>query len=110
MDRWKSKILSEVTHNPNTVPCRKCSGCMPCPYGLDIPALFAFLKWYGSQDPKPSAAETVARYRKAVPEPHNAEHCTGCRACKENCPQEIDIPKELAVMDKWIEGLKNEMV
>ena len=96
--------------HPNAVPCSKCNGCMPCPYGLDIPALFAFLKWYGAQEPKPSAAETVARYRKAVPEPRNAEHCTGCGNCKESCPQEIDIPKELAAMDKWIEELKNEMV
>jgi len=94
----------------NTVPCNRCNYCMPCPYGLNIPELLTFLNWYRTQETKPPPAEVVARYRRAVPDLRNAEHCTSCGKCLSHCPQTIDIPKVLAAMDKWIEGLKNEMV
>jgi len=94
----------------NTVPCNKCNYCMPCPYGLDIPELLTFLNWYRTSETKPSAREVLKRYRQAVPDLRSAEHCTGCGRCSPHCPQGIDIPKELAAIDKWIEGLKNEMV
>ncbi len=93
-----------------TIPCTACQYCMPCPYGLDIPTLLTFLNWYRTSETKPSAAEVVRRYRKAVPDLRSAEHCTGCGKCAPHCPQAIDIPKELAAIDKWIEGLKNELV
>ena len=34
--------------------------------------------------------------------------CTGCGRCNPHCPQSIDIPKEIAMIDKWIDTLKNE--
>ena len=48
-------------------------------------------------------------YAKAIPEElRRAEHCTGCGRCNPHCPQSIDIPKEIAMIDKWIDTLKNE--
>ena len=101
---------AEAMVKQNTVPCNRCNYCMPCPYGLDIPELLTFLNWYRTSETKPSAAEVVRRYRKAVPDLRSAEHCTGCGKCVPHCPQSIDVPKELAAIDKWIEGLKNELV
>ena len=62
-----------------------------------------------SAETPPSARETLRMYAKAVPEElRRAEHCTGCGRCNPHCPQSIDIPKELAAIDAWIDTLKNE--
>ena len=102
---------AEAMLKQNTIPCNKCNYCMPCPYGLDIPAILTFVNWYRTQETKPTAAETLRMYRRMVPNDlRTAEHCTSCGRCSPHCPQSIDIVKELAAVDKWIEELKNEMV
>ena len=93
----------------NTIPCNSCQYCMPCPYGLDIPTILTFRNEVLSAKTAPSAREVLKAYAKAVPEElRRADHCTGCGRCFPHCPQTIDIPKELAVIDEWIDGLKNE--
>lgn len=93
----------------NTVPCNRCDYCMPCPYGLDIPAILSFRNEILSAQVKPSPRETLRRYAKAVPEElRRADHCTGCGRCKPHCPQQIDVPVEIAAIDKWIDEVKNE--
>ena len=95
----------------NAIPCNYCNYCMPCPYGLDIPAILTFRNEYLTAKEKPSARETLAAYAKAVPEElRRAEHCIGCRRCVPHCPQSIDIPGELATIDAWIDTLKAEVV
>lgn len=93
----------------NTIPCNYCNYCMPCPYGLDIPGILTFRNEILTSQTEPSAKETLARYAKAVPEARRrAEYCTGCNRCGPHCPQSIDIPKELAAIDEWIDALKDE--
>lgn len=90
----------------NTIPCTNCNYCMPCPYGLDIPAHFSFRNDILTQEKYPSPKEVLERYRKAVPDPmRRAEHCIGCDRCVTHCPQSISIPKEMAKIDEWIDGL-----
>lgn len=93
----------------NTIPCNDCKYCMPCPYGLDIPAILTLRNEILSARTMPSAREVLRRYAEAVPEElRRADHCTGCRRCEPHCPQSINIPKELADIDAWIDELKNE--
>ena len=93
-----------------SVPCTACNYCMPCPYGLDIPAIFAFRNRVLSAKEPPSAREVLRCYAEAVPEPlRRAEHCTGCDRCRSHCPQTIDIPGEIAKIDRWIDSLRNEV-
>ena len=93
----------------NTIPCNSCQYCMPCPYGLDIPSILTFRNTILSMPTSPTARETLKMYAKAIPEElRRAEHCTGCGRCNPHCPQSIDIPKEIAMIDKWIDTLKNE--
>ena len=93
----------------NTIPCNRCNYCMPCPYGLDIPAILTFRNSFLTAETMPSAREALKAYAKAVPEElRRADHCTGCGRCRPHCPQTIDIPKELAAIDAWIDTLKNE--
>ncbi len=95
----------------HTIPCNYCNYCMPCPYGLDIPAILTFRNNVITSKTPPSSAQALAMYRKAVPEPlRRAERCTGCDRCKIHCPQNIDIAKELAAIDKWIDTLIDEEV
>ena len=95
----------------NTIPCTDCKYCMPCPYGLDIPELFQFRNDILSAKVKPSDADVLRRYKEMIPEPlRRAEHCTGCGICYSHCPQRINIPKEIAVIDEWIDGVVDREV
>ena len=92
-----------------TIPCNSCNYCMPCPYGLDIPAILTFRNMVLTAKVLPSAREVIRMYAKAVPEElRRAEHCTGCSKCNPHCPQSIDIPRELAAIDAWMDTLRNE--
>jgi len=93
----------------DNVPCTACAYCMPCPYGLDIPALFRFRNEWLASGGKGSSREILAAYRRAIPEPlRRAEHCTGCDRCRSHCPQQIDIPREIARIDHAIDLLRDE--
>ena len=94
----------------NTIPCNSCNYCMPCPYGLDIPSILTFKNSLLANKEKMSAKNALERYRKMVPEElRRADHCTGCRRCNPHCPQQIDIPKEMAAIDKMIDEFKGEV-
>ena len=82
---------------------------MPCPYGIDIPSLLNFRNEYLIPSSGKSAAEILSAYAAAVPEPlRRADHCTGCGRCNPHCPQQIDIPKEIAAIDAAMDVLKLE--
>lgn len=94
----------------NTIPCNNCQYCMPCPYGLDIPAILTFVNTVRTAKTPLSKKEILKLYAKAVPEElRRADHCTSCRRCVPHCPQSIDIPKELSVIDRMIDEVKNEL-
>ena len=93
----------------STIPCTSCNYCMPCPYGLDIPALLAFRNAFLAKDGPRDARKLLKAYEKAVPEElRRADHCTGCGRCSPHCPQSIDIPKEIAAIDAAMDVLKAE--
>lgn len=103
------RLAADAMRRQNTIACNSCNYCMPCPYGLDIPAILNFRNRMISAETKPSAREVLKLYAEAVPEElRRAEHCTGCNRCSPHCPQKLDIPAEIAAIDQWVEGLKNE--
>ena len=101
-----------------TVPCNDCKYCMPCPYGLDIPAILLHYNRCINEGnvPKSSQDENYREARRAflvgydrsVPKLRQANHCTGCNQCNPHCPQGIDIPKKLQEIDLFVENLKQE--
>ena len=93
-----------------TIPCNDCKYCMPCPYGLDIPAILVHYNKCVNEGnvPKSSQDENYRRARRALPKLRQASHCTGCNQCNPHCPQSIDIPKELHRIDAYVEQLKQE--
>ena len=99
-----------------TVPCTECQYCMPCPYGLDIPAIFAHYNRCVNegnvpkdrQDPgyREARRAFLIGYDRSVPKLRQASHCIGCNQCVSHCPQSIKIPQQLRRIDRFVEQLK----
>ena len=103
----------------DTIPCNDCKYCMPCPYGIDIPAILLHYNKCLNEGNIPESAQDenyrrarrafLAGYARSVPELRQASHCTGCNRCSPHCPQRIDIPGELHRIDAYVERLKQEI-
>ncbi|MGP1436754.1 MAG: aldo/keto reductase [Phocaeicola sp.] len=99
-----------------TIPCNDCKYCMPCPYGLDIPAIFVHYNKCVNEGNVPKSQEDpnyaearrafLIGYDRSVPKLRQAAHCTSCNQCTPHCPQNIRIPQEMQRIDKFIENLK----
>ncbi len=100
----------------DTIPCNDCEYCMPCPYGLDIPAILTHYNKClnernivtNSQDENYRKARRafLVGYDRSVPKLRQADHCIGCKQCNPHCPQNIDIPKEMQRIGHYVEQLK----
>ena len=84
---WEAR---DIYRAQGAVPCTACQYCMPCPAKVNIPGnFFAYNHYCASKD--------KAQYTGRFIEPGTtAENCTSCGACVAVCPQQIDIPAELA--------------
>jgi uncharacterized protein len=68
------------------IPCTGCNYCMPCPYGVEIPRSFKFYNDALMHDDLESARKTYAFWKRG-----QASDCVACKACEEECPQQIPI-------------------
>jgi predicted aldo/keto reductase-like oxidoreductase len=103
-----------------TIPCNACQYCMPCPYGIDIPAIFTHynkIKIDGRMPldaGDPNYRENRRRYLisldRAVPRDRQPDHCIKCARCinEKHCPQQIRIPEELERISSFIEQLRRD--
>ena len=101
-----------------TVPCNDCKYCMPCPYGIDIPAVLIHYNKCVNEGNVPKSQQDenyrkarqafLVGYDRSVPRLRQANHCIGCDQCSPHCPQSINIPRELRRIDGFVEQLKQE--
>lgn len=101
-----------------TIACNDCKYCMPCPYGLDIPAILLHYNRCVNEGNIPQSSQSenywqarrafLVGYDRSVPKLRQANHCIGCNQCVSHCPQGIQIPEELQRIDQFVEQLKQE--
>ena len=114
--RYLDRDVAHKIVGLENIPCNDCQYCMPCPYGIDIPAIFVH---YNKCKNEGSLPYTIgdAEYRKhrrqylisldrVVPRDRQPDHCIQCGQCEPHCPQNIRIPRELHKIDEFIESLK----
>ncbi|MBR3384348.1 MAG: aldo/keto reductase [Atopobiaceae bacterium] len=86
------------------VGCTGCGYCMPCPKGVDIPALFrCYNQMYteGRGAGRKEYWQTVSlRKEKAF-----ARQCVGCGKCESHCPQALPIRKLIKEADRALRPL-----
>ena len=86
------------------VGCTGCGYCMPCPKGVDIPALFrCWNEMYteGKSSGRQEYWQTVSlRKEKAF-----ARQCVKCGKCESHCPQAIPIRELIHIADRELRPL-----
>ena len=119
MEHLHGDIAQKIVGLEN-IPCNDCKYCMPCPYGIDIPAIFVHYNKCKNEGSLPMGVGD-SEYRKhrrqylisldrVVPRDRQPDHCIQCGQCERHCPQGIKIPRELAKIDKMIEELKRDPI
>ena len=98
------------------IPCNDCQYCMPCPYGIDIPAIFVHYNkcknegmlpyGVGDDEYRKHRRQYLVSLERVVPRDRQPDHCIQCGQCEPHCPQNIRIPRELRKIDEFIENLK----
>lgn len=118
--------IADVYANFKTIPCTDCKYCMPCPYGINIPGVFAHynkcLNEGNIMNDNGDEADSDARkayrkarraflvsYDRAVPSFRQADHCISCGHCLAECPQGINIPEQMTSINNYVEQLKQGM-
>ncbi len=101
-----------------TIPCNDCKYCMPCPYGLDIPGILLHYNKCVNEGSVPASSQDanyrrarrafLVGYGRAVEPERQADRCIGCNQCVPHCPQNIDIPRQMQRIDRFVEQLKQE--
>lgn len=116
-DAFLIDIAREI-YNLKTIPCNECNYCMPCPYGLDIPAIFSHYNKCIREGNMPNDRQHpeyrkrrrafLVGYDRSVPRLRQANHCIACGHCVPECPQRIDIPTEMHKIDVFTENLHRD--
>lgn len=114
-NRFLMGIAKDI-YDLKTIPCNECNYCMPCPYGIDIPSIFThynkcikegnLIKDPTNNEYKRARRAFLIGYDRSVPKLRQADHCIGCGHCVPECPQRIDIPAQMRMVDEYAEKLR----
>lgn len=120
-DKEKELLLkiARMQLEHSTIGCTGCRYCMPCGFGVDIPANFkvydTLANDYSLPDPAGPHDSDYKKNRRAFLNKYNAiessmraDSCANCRACVSRCPQHIDIPVQLTKIKNLVKELSAE--
>lgn len=88
----------------NIIPCTKCNYCMPCPFGVEIPSCFDYFNNASTKKSSTAKYFYLLTLGGVLGKAGNTSLCTACGKCVPKCPQEIDIPKQMKLVKKELEG------
>ena len=97
-----SSVKSILEAN-TAVPCTGCGYCMPCPHGVDIPAVFSAYNRCAS-DGFMTGLGTYISCTSLKEKPAAASACVKCGLCEKKCPQSILIRDYLDEAEAVMEG------
>jgi predicted aldo/keto reductase-like oxidoreductase len=93
---------------------------MPCPYGINIPEIFAHYNRSFNEGNYPVDKQdpNYARARRAfligmdrkIESYRQPDRCINCNQCIPICPQRINIPSQMRRIDEFVERLKREAI
>lgn len=103
------------------VACTQCDACMPCGYGVDIPANFKFYDEMLKADAIPDLSSTdrsssefrskaigfLRKYDRTIPDRHQSQRCIKCFHCVMECREKIFIVNELASLTAITDELRD---
>jgi predicted aldo/keto reductase-like oxidoreductase len=83
--------------------CTGCKYCMPCPQGIDIPAVFTIMNYHRIYKITGYARNNYALIGR-VPwmQYKNAAACVDCGVCEQKCPQSLPIRAQLKETHKTL--------
>jgi len=96
--------VKAIISESELVGCTGCRYCMPCPKGVDIPALFRVYNMTALES-KSAARFEYAQTVGLKKEPAFATQCIGCGKCEQHCPQSIPIREKIKEADKVLRPL-----
>lgn len=117
-DRAALSKAVEAFQKFKQIGCTACKYCIPCKYGVDIPAVFAAYNkcvkesnvpdMEGARDAAFNKKKKafLATYYNLVPEGSRAERCIACGKCNPICPQKIDISAQMQQIKKMVAELE----
>ncbi len=77
--------------------CTGCNYCNVCPQNIEIPRVFGFYTMFNVYDLK---REAVKSYNDFLSFSENTpDKCVECGLCAEKCPQKLEIPRLLKMVD-----------
>jgi predicted aldo/keto reductase-like oxidoreductase len=115
------RVADEFAHFP-AIPCTSCQYCMPCPYGLDIPGIFAHYNkclnegnianegTVEQREFRRARRAFLTSYDKSIARLRQADHCIDCGECLKHCPQSIKIPEKMHMIEDYTNKLKDSLV
>ena len=83
--------VADTLHSRTKNGCTGCGYCMPCPFGVDIPANFRYWNNCFVYD---DAKKFKDRYQ-SLKDDAKASQCKQCGACEKMCPQQLPIREDL---------------
>lgn len=96
--------VKTIISESELVGCTGCRYCMPCPKGVDIPALFRCYNMTALES-KSAARFEYAQTVGLKDEPAFATQCIECGKCEQHCPQSIPIREMIKKADKALRPL-----
>ncbi len=111
--------ITELMLNYPIIMCTECQYCMPCPYGINIPGIFAHYNKCVNEANVPTSSRDenyrkarrafLVGYDRSVPKLRQSDYCISCGICEPHCPQSIRIPQEMERINKLVEQLKQNV-
>lgn len=94
----------EAYRKAGAIPCTGCRYCMDCPAGVDIPRVFGIYNDYKTRQ----APGTFLGNYQLMGEEKQASSCVECGNCVKLCPQGINIPAQLKLVEEAARQIEEE--